>query len=159
MGYYEISKTAPVAEVVEKLAGPANASITYVPEIQVKIPLTAGVANDFAVAVENPFGIDLIIKRAILDITTAGGTGSSVIDVDVVATVTSTGDDIFDGADANAVATLDSLNSTDNGTNGEGKSWKWNKAGGTLDVITAKILVADAASLAGNLYLTCIPAE
>ena len=53
----------------------------------------------------------------------------------------------------------DSLNATDNGTNGEGKSWQWDKSGGTNDHVTAKILVANAALLAGNLYLQCLPAD
>ena len=73
----------------------------------------------------------MIIVRCILDITTAGGTATSVLDIDVVGDATSTGDDIFDGADANATGISDSLNSTDNGTNGEGKSWKWDKKDGT----------------------------
>ena len=51
----------------------------------------------------------------------------------------------------------DSLNGTDNGTNGEGKSWKWDKKGGTNDYVTAKILTANATNLAGNLYIQYVP--
>ena len=99
----------------------------------------------------------MIIVRCILDITTVGGTATSVLDVDVVSSATATGDDIFDGVDANATGISDSLNSTDNGANGEGKSWKWDKNGGTNDYVTAKVLVADATNLVGNLYIQYTP--
>ena len=159
MGYYEIDKASPVPEVVEKMAGPAASGVVYTPSFWIKDSLASGAANAFAIALQNPFGIDLIIIRAVLDITTAGGTASSVGDLDVVDGATDTGDDILDGVDLNAAAVLDSLNATDNGTNGEGKSWKWDKNGGTNDHVTLKILTQNASSLAGNLYLECIPAE
>ena len=61
--------------------------------------------------------------------------------------------------DANPTPSLGGfgLNGTDNGTNGEGKSWKWNKQGGTNDYVTAKILTADATNLAGSLYIQYVP--
>ena len=156
---HAIDRVDPTGEIVSKLTGPAPGSGSYVATFWLKVPLSSGNANAFAVALQNPFDIDLIVVRAVLDITTAGGTATSVLDVDVVDAATDTGDDIFDGADANAAAVSDSLNATDNGTNGEGKSWKWDKSGGTNDHVTAKILVANAASLAGNLYLQCLPAD
>lgn len=124
--------------------------------------LTAGVTNAFALAEQNPYSDkDLIIDRVIVRVTTAGGTASSVLDVDVVANATATGDDIFDGASINNTFTgiYDSLNGTDNGTNGEGKCWLWEKAGGTNDYLTGKILAANAASLVGKIYIHVIEAQ
>ena len=148
------SRTNPTAESVAALFSPAG---TNVPTKWLKVALSSGVANAFAAAVQNPESVDVIIVRCVVDITTAGGTATSVLDVDVVGSATATGDDVFDGLDANATGISDSLNSTDNGTNGEGKSWKWDKNGGTNDYVTAKILVADASSLAGSLYIEYIP--
>ena len=147
-------KSNPTAENVGELFSPSG---TNMPAKWLQVSLASGNANAFAVALQNPEAVDVIIVRCILDITTAGGTATSVLDVDVVANATSTGDDIFDGVDANATGISDSLNSTDNGTNGEGKSWKWDKKGGTNDHVTAKILTADAASLVGNLYIQYVP--
>ena len=147
-------RSNPTAESVDALFSPSG---TNVPTKWLQVALSSGNANDFAAAVQNPEPADVIIVRCILDITTAGGTASSVLDVDVVGSATATGDDIFDGVDANATGISDSLNSTDNGTNGEGKSWKWDKKGGTNDYVTAKILTANAASLAGSLYIQYVP--
>ncbi len=146
----------PTAENVDSLFSPSG---TTMPAKWLQVALSGGSTNDFAVAVQNPESVDVIVVRCILDITTAGGTATSVLDVDVVANGTSTGDDIFDGVDANATGISDSLNSTDNGTNGEGKSWKWDKKGGANDYVTAKILTANATNLAGNLYVQYIPTE
>lgn len=115
--------------------------------------LTGGAADSFALAVQNPYTDDLLITRAILDITTAGGTATAVIDVDVVGTATSTGDDIFDGVDANATGIKDNLNDTDNGTNGDVRTLVWEGAGKTNDYVTAKILVEAATALVGKLHL------
>ena len=147
-------RSNPTAENVDALFSPSG---TNAPPKWLKASLSGGSANAFAAAVQNPESVDVLVVRCILDITTAGGTATSVLDVDVVSGATSTGDDIFDGADANATGMSDSLNATDNGTNGEGKSWKWDKKGGTNDYVTAKILVADATNLAGNLYIHYVP--
>jgi len=124
-----------------------------------KFDLSAGNANEFALAEQNPYSRDLIITRVIVRLTTAGGTATSVGDLDVVASATATGDDIFDGIDLNSTGVFDSLNSTDNGTNGEGKVWIWNAKGGTNDYLTLKILTANAASLAGEVYVHVIEAQ
>ena len=147
-------RTNPTAENVDELFSPSG---TNLPAKWLQVSLSGGSTNAFAAAVQNPETVDVIIVRSILDITTAGGTATSVLDVDVVADATSTGDDMFDGVDANATGISDSLNSTDNGTNGEGKSWKWDKKGGANDYVTAKILVANATSLAGKLYVQYVP--
>ena len=147
-------KTNPTAKNVSAMFSPSG---TNAPAKWLKVALAGGAANAFAVALQNPESVDVIIVRCILDITTAGGTATSVLDVDVVGDATSTGDDIFDGVDADAAGIGDSLNDTDNGTNGEGKSWKWDKNGGTNDYVTAKILTANATNLAGNLYVQYVP--
>ena len=149
-----LNRSNPTAENVDALFSPSG---TNQAAKWLQVALAGGSTNAFAVAVQNPESVDVLIVRCIVDITTAGGTASSVLDVDVVDGATDTGDDIFDGVDANAAGISDSLNSTDNGTNGEGKSWKWDKNGGTNDHVTAKILVANATSLAGNLYIQYVP--
>ena len=153
----DTQKRQTVVTTAESVAALFSPSGTNVPPKWVQVALSSGAADAFAVAVQNPEAVDVIIVRCILDITTAGGSATSVLDVDVVGGATDTGDDIFDGVDANAAGISDSLNSTDNGTNGEGKSWRWDKNGGTNDYVTAKILVANASSLAGNLYIQYVP--
>lgn len=149
-----------IRAMVAPAANDANGkALQPVASVWYKIALDALAAQNDVLAVQNPFGEDVLIIRAILRVITAGGTATAVIDVDVVDGATDTGDDIFDGADANAAAVLDSLNATDNGTNGEGKSWLWERAGGTLDHLTAKLLVAAAASLVAELFVEVIPAS
>lgn len=120
-----------------------------------KQALTAGVENAIALAWQNPHNFEIIVDRVIVDITTGGGTASAVLDVDVVDAAIDTGDDIFDGIDISSSTTgiYDSLNGTDNGSNGEGKVWKMGAKNGTNDYVTAKILAAAASSLVGNVYI------
>lgn len=120
--------------------------------------LAAGAANAFALAEQNPYDYDVIITRAIVNLTTAGGTGSSVGDLDVVAGATDTGDDILDGIDLNSTGLFDSLNTTDNGSNGEGKCWTWDARGGTNDYLTMKILAQNASALAGKVFINIVKA-
>jgi len=121
--------------------------------------LTAGAADSIALAAQNPYTNDLIIDRVIVRLTTAGGTATAVGDLDIVADSTSTGDDIFDGIDLNSTGIFDSLNSTDNGTNGEGKAWVWDGKDGTNDYVTMKILVEAASDLVGKVYIHVIEAQ
>lgn len=163
MGFYEIAEDQPAVENLQRFTPPKASGVTYLPSFWVKVALAGGAQNAFAIAQQNPFGEDVVIIRAIVDVTTLSATASAVLDVDVVTSATGTGDDIFDGIPIGSGDTapkiFDSLNATDNGTNGEGKSWQWDKAGGTNDYVTAKILAAAGAALAGDLYLECIPAE
>ncbi|MCK5431440.1 MAG: hypothetical protein KAJ03_01785 [Gammaproteobacteria bacterium] len=112
--------------------------------------LTAGVANAFAFAVQNPSAVAAHVLEVVVDVTTAGGTATSVLNVAVVADATSTGDTILDGVDLDADAVSRSNNVDDSGTNGDEKVKRWDAAAGTNDYITGKILVADAASLVGT---------
>jgi hypothetical protein len=112
--------------------------------------LTAGNANDFAFAWQNPEASKIIVTRVLINITTAGGTGSSVLDVGVVENATSTADNLIDGLDLNATGIFDNI--TDKGDNGKSRQVVDEK-GGTNDYITGKILVQDAAALAGKYYI------
>ena len=150
----KVSQDAPVAEVARKIAGPAQSGIDYVHKKHVVEDLASGNANAFAFAVQNPEKVDCIVTNIIVDITTAGGTASSVLDVDVVDGATDTGDDIIDGLDLNATGTNDRHNAA--GTNG-GAPVKWDKNGGTNDHVTGKILAQNAASLAGKVIIEYVP--
>lgn len=123
--------------------------------------LSGGAENAFALSTQNPYTRDLIITRCIVRVTTGGGTASAVLDVDVDGDGATGGDDIFDGIDISSSTTgiYDSLNSTDNGSNGEGKVWVWDKAGGTNDYLTAQILDAAGSDLVGKVYVHVIEAQ
>ena len=150
----KVAQNAPVAEVAREIAGPAQSGIDYVHKKHIVEDLASGNANAFAFAVQNPEDVDCLITNVIVDITTAGGTGSSVLDVDIAADATSTGDSIIDGLDLNATGQSDRHNAA--GSNG-GNPVKWDKNGGTNDYCTGKILVANAASLAGKVIIEYVP--
>ena len=149
-----ISQKDPVAEAVKNMIPPDQSGIAYVAKRYIVEALAAGNANAFACAVQNPEGVDCIVTNVIVDITPAGGTASSVLDVDVAADATSTGDSIIDGLDLNATGVADRHD--DAGTNG-GEPLKWEKTGGTNDYITGKILTQNAASLAGTVVIEYVP--
>jgi hypothetical protein len=147
-----ISQKDPVAEAVKNMISPDQSGVVYVAKRYIVEAMAAGAANAFAFAVQNPEGVDCIVTSVIVDITTAGGTASSVLDV--AADATSTGDSIIDGLDLNATGVADRHD--DAGTNG-GEALKWDKNGGTNDYITGKILVQDALSLAGSVIIEYVP--
>ena len=153
----KVSQDSPVAEVAREIAGPALSGIDYVHKKHIVEDLASGNANAFAFAVQNPEAVDCVVTNVIVDITTAGGTASSVLDVDVVDVVdgaTDTGDDIIDGLDLNKTGTSDRHNAA--GTN-SGAPVKWDKKGGTNDHVTGKILAQNAASLVGKVIIEYIP--
>ena len=115
--------------------------------------LTADVSGNMAFTWQNPESVEILIHTVIIDVTTAGGTGSSVLDVDVVANATSTADTILDGVDLNSAAVSISNNVSDSGTSGDEKVHKADENGGTNDYVTGKILVADASALVGKYYI------
>jgi len=112
--------------------------------------LASGNANAYAFAWQNPEAAKILVHRVLVDVTTAGGTGSSVIDVGSAAGATTHSGNLIDGADLNAVALYDNID--DQGTSGKSKQ-KLDEKDGTTDHITGQILVADAASLAGKYYI------
>lgn len=150
-----VARSNPDSENLRELAGEVISGVAYVVEKVMVKSLTAGLANAFAFAIENPESVDCLITQLIIDITTAGGSASSVLDVDTVNGATATGDDIIDGLDLNATGTSDSIKNP--GTNGDGKPVKWGKKGSTTDDLTGKILVADASNLVGQVIVKYVP--
>jgi hypothetical protein len=105
--------------------------------------LASGNANAFSFAWENPETVPIIVTRVIINVTTAGGTALSVINVGSAADATTTSDNLIDGADLNAVAVYDNID--DQGANGESKQ--------IVDVgefVTGQILTENAAALEGT---------
>lgn len=123
----------------------------HFPNVRVaKVALTAGNANAIAFAWQNPLATKVLVHRVMIDITTAGGTGSSVLDVGAVADATSTADTLIDGLDLNATGLSDNIENQ--GTNGKSCA-KLDENGGSTDYITGKILAQNAASLVGYAYI------
>ena len=149
-----ISQADPTAEAVKNMLPPDQPGIAYVMKRYIVEDLAPGNANAFAFAVQNPEGVDCVVTNVIVDITTAGGTASSVLDIDVVADATSTGDTIIDGLDLNATGVADRHDNA--GSNG-GEPKKWDKNGGSNDYVTGKILAQNAASLAGKVIIEYVP--
>lgn len=103
--------------------------------------LVAGNANAFAFAWQNPEA-QAIWAQIMVEITMAGGTAGSVLDVGSAADATTHSDNLIDGADLNATNLLVS------------SAWvKLDANGGATDWITGQILVQNAASLAGKFYV------
>ena len=149
-----ISRADPTAEAVKNMLPPDQSGIAYVMKRYIVEDLAPGNANAFAFAVQNPEGVDCVVTNVIVDITIAGGTASSVLDIDVVADATSTGDTIIDGLDLNATGVADRHDNA--GSNG-GEPKKWDKNGGSNDYVTGKILAQNAASLAGKVIIEYVP--
>jgi len=158
MATYYSDKGDPTAQMVDQALAPKDAKYLVGFPVTLKIPLDALAAANDIVFVENPFGKEAVIIESTVHIKVAGGTATAVIDVDITTASTGTGDDIFDGVDANAVS-LVSMLEAGAGTNAEHTGQVWNIAGGTNDFVTAKLLVAAAASLEADLYLVCIPMD
>ena len=149
-----ISRADPTAEAVKNMIPPAQSGVDYVMKRYIVEGLASGFWTAKAKALALPEAVDCIITNVIVDITTAGGTGSSVLDVDVESSATGTGDDIIDGLDLNAAAVSDRHNAA--GSNG-GAPVKWHKKGGTNDYVTGKILAQNAASLVGKVIIEYVP--
>ncbi len=149
-----ISQADPTAEAVKNMLSPDQSGISYVIKRYIVEDIASGNANAFAFAVQNPEGVDCIVTNVIVDITTAGGTANSVLDVDVVANATSTGAAIIDGLDLNATGVGDRHD--DAGSTG-GEPKKWDKNGGANDFVTGKILAQNAASLVGRVIIEYVP--
>ncbi len=149
-----ISQKDPVPEAVKNMIPPDQSGIDYVAKRYIVEALASGNANAFAFAVQNPEGVDCVVTNVVVDLTTAGGTASSVLDVDVAPDATSTGDSIIDGLVLNQTGTFD--RHKDGGTNG-GAPLKWDKNGGTNDYVTGKILAQNAANLVGTVIIEYVP--
>ncbi len=115
-----------------------------------KVPLQAGDSDDIAFAWQNPVDADILVHRVIVDITAAGGTASSVMDVGVTNANDGTDDCFFDDMNINSVKVEDHLRTAGAG---QGGVHKVDQRGGTNDYITGKILAANANDLEGNVYI------
>lgn len=119
----------------------------------VKGSLAAGNANAFAFAWQNTESVGIHVLQVVVDVTTVGGTATSVLDVGVATSATGTGDTILDGIDINADAIYSSLSAGVSGTNATENAHRVDANAGTNDHVTGKILVANAASLVGKYYI------
>ena len=150
-----ISQVDPVPEAVKNMISPDQSGVAYVAKRYLVEDLASGNTNAFAFAIQNPEDVDCLILRVVIDITTAGGTASSTLDVDTVDGATATGVDIIEGLDLNATGISDNV--TNGGTGGDKKPVKWDKKGGTNDDLTGKILDQNAASLVGKVIVCYVP--
>ena len=149
-----ISQADPVAETVKNMMSPNRDGASYVMKRYIVMDLEGGNANAFAFAVQNPEDVDCVVANVVLNIETAGGTTSSVLDVDVASDATATGNKIIDGLDLNSVGLFDRHSSA--GTNG-GAPRKWDKRDGGNDYVTGKILARNAAALSGKVIIEYVP--
>jgi len=112
--------------------------------------LTAGAADAFAFAWQNPHAAKIIVEKLVIDVTTAGGTATAVLNVGSAANATTESDNLIDGADLNAIAVYDNID--DQGENGKSKQ-KIDEKDGTTDYVTGRITVEAATSLVGKYYI------
>ncbi len=116
--------------------------------------LTAGNANDICFYWNNPEIQDIIIKKVVVETTTAGGTGGSQLDVGIAddAAGTNRGTEFFDDLLLHTTQIHDSWVGGDGGT-----QTKWvacqDIASATDDWIVGQILTQNAASLVGKFYI------
>ena len=140
------SNTEVIDESGEIVAAQMKASYMKV----VKVALTAGNADAYAFAWQNPESTAIMVHRVLLDITTESATGGSVINIGSGATATTESDNLIDGGALTAAALLDNID--DQGTNGKSRQ-KLAAKGGATDHITGRIKTANAAALVGNVYI------
>jgi hypothetical protein len=132
--------------------GGRNQSLLSSPVLEYSVALAAATVTTggAVVSILNPFGFDVFILRAILDVTTVS-TGVATIDLGVAANGTTSNDTLIDGKDLNA-ATGVFDNITDKGTNGK-PTKKW-----TSTQYVTGTASATMAGLVGNLTLVCVRA-
>jgi hypothetical protein len=142
-GNPQIINTAGV--VVAQWDGVRNAPETY------ELAVTGGASSSGVFAsTANPFGVSVIITRAILRITTQS-TGASTLDIGVGANATTSNDGLIDGLSGATAGLYDNTLAANAGTNGR-PSQLWTS--------TTFLNVAEASgnvdALVGTLYLTII---
>ncbi len=101
------------------------------------------------VGVANPEGVDVIVTRLIIDVTTKT-TGACTLDGGIAAAATTVSDTLIDGLDVGA-ATGVFGNIDDQGTNGQSVV-KW----GAAEFLTVSMKTGAAAGLAGYAYVEYI---
>lgn len=117
-----------------------------------KVPLTAATSDAVGgvLKLENPEGVDLIVTRLVLDVTTKS-TGAATVDAGIDDDGATSSDNLIDGLDVNTAAGVFD-NVTNGGTNGKA-AVKW-PAGHYL-VISASATVA---GLVGNAHVQYVRA-
>ncbi len=118
-----------------------------------KVTLVGGGINSIVFAWQNPEANKIIVHEVILRITTAGGTGGSLLDVDVVATATATGNTIYDGLDLNAAANIYGSHNITDSVAGDEKPHLMDEKGGANAWLTGKCLIAACTNLVGAAYI------
>ncbi len=118
--------------------------------------LNFGNANDISFAWENQEDSAIFVQRVVIDITVAGGTAGSLMDIGPAETAAGTSDTIIDGLDINQTGAFDNI--SDAGTNGTSLT-RLDANGGTTTFITGKILVENAAGLEGTVYIQYVRAN
>ena len=109
-----------------------------------------GTTGGGVLSLANPEGVDLIVTRLILDITTPS-TGAAAVDAGIAANGTTSADNLIDGASvASAAKVLDNID--DKGSNGKAKQ-KW--GADQYLTITAS---ATTAGMVGSAIIEFIPA-
>jgi len=103
--------------------------------------------NHIAFSWGNPHSYKIIIDRVFVYLTTAGGTGASVLDVGVTTAITTAVDNLIDGLNLNTTGIFDNI--TDKGTNGKTRQLL-DETGGTTTFVTGAIKVAIATNLVGT---------
>ncbi len=118
--------------------------------------LTAGVADAISFAWHNPELQDILIKKVVIEVTTAGGTGGSLLQVGIAddATGTNLGTEFFPaaGIPLNTPAIYDSWNATDTGVQTKFVLCQ-DSASATDGWIVGKILTQNATALVGKFYV------
>jgi len=119
-----------------------------VPILARRIDLS-GVGNPTVVAsLKNPWGIDVVITRCLVNVTTIA-TAAATVDIGVAADAVTSNDGLLDGLDVHGgTGVFDNLNDTDNGTNGKlmklwpaGTYLNVGKAGGNVTGLVGKVLI------------------
>lgn len=111
-----------------------------------KVALAALETAGGVLALANPEGVPLIIKRLILDVTTKA-TGACTVDAGIAANGTTLNDTLLDGLDVGTAAGVFD-NIEHQGTNGvSAKRW------GTTEYLTISKASGNAAGLVGNAYI------
>lgn len=111
-----------------------------------KVALAALDTAGGVASIANPEGVKVIIRRIVVDVTTAA-TAACTVDAGVAANGTTSADNLLDGLDVNTAAGVFD-NITDKGTNGKSR-----QAWGASQYVTISKASGAAAGLAGNVYI------
>lgn len=115
-----------------------------------KVALTAVASATQALAWQNPTGVDILVTRLVIDVTTQSNGVCTVDAGDTSTSAATSSDTLIDGQSVAATGTFDNIENQ--GTNG--KATVKIPAGKWLTITTS----AAATGLVANAYITYIPA-